>query len=87
MEQPTDGDQPAQPRELLHYDTWADEEGYHARLFQELPRDALDYGCVQEIWATTETELIQEAARNRVKVWTWESSGLGELPFRTGDLS
>lgn len=73
MAQPTGGDQPAQPPGLLHYKTWADEEGYHARLFQELPQDALDYGCVQEVWAMTETELIQEAARNRVRVWSWES--------------
>lgn len=89
MNHPTDGEQPVQPRSLLHYETWVDDGGYHARLNQELPQDALDYGCVQEIGATTETALIQEAARNRVKVWTWESSRLNddsaELPFQTGD--
>lgn len=91
MNNPTDSGRPAQPHSLLHYETWADDEGYHARLHQELPQDALDYGCVQEVSAASETELTQEAVRNRVKVWAWEASqGCddedGELSIWTGDL-
>lgn len=71
---PTDSGLPAQPPPLLLYETWSDEQGHHARLHQELPRDALDYGCVQEVQASNATELTQEAARNRIKVWAWEAS-------------
>lgn len=91
MSNPTGSEPPVQSRGLLHYETWADDEGYHARLHQELPQDALDYGCVQEVSASTETELTQEAVRNRVKVWAWEASqgsdndGHG-LSIWTGDL-
>ncbi|TMS00222.1 hypothetical protein [Nonomuraea basaltis] len=74
MDNPTDNGQPSQPRGLLQYETWADGDGFHARLFQKLPQNALDYGCVQEVRAATETELTQEATRNRVKVWAWEAS-------------
>lgn len=73
MTQPTDDEQPVQPRTLLYYETWLDNEGYHARLYQTLPEEALQYGCVQEVRAATETELIQAAARNRIRLWTWES--------------
>lgn len=58
---------------LSRYRTWTDEEGYHARFLEELSESAIDYGCVQEIWARTELELAQEAVRNQVRVWAWET--------------
>ncbi|MGW6498529.1 hypothetical protein [Nonomuraea angiospora] len=73
MDQPTGTTTPPQPPQLLHYRTWVDEYGLHARLCQELPVGAIVYGCEQEIHADTVLELMQEAARNRVKVWSWES--------------
>ncbi|KAB8186824.1 hypothetical protein FH608_045865 [Nonomuraea phyllanthi] len=88
MTDATGADQPAQPPKLLHYETWADERGYHARFDELLPDGALGYGCVQEVQAPTETELTQEAVRNRVRVWTWQTSRSGdEVPFTTGDMS
>jgi hypothetical protein len=59
---------------LTRYRTWTDEEGFHARLLVELPESAIRYGCLQEIWARTELELTQEAVRNQVRVWAWETA-------------
>jgi hypothetical protein len=61
------------PPQLLHYSTWAADGVLHARYHQELTPAAIEYGCVQEIQATTALELTQEAARNRIRVWVWET--------------
>lgn len=61
------------PPPLLLYRTWINAAGFHARLRRLLPPGALVYGCVQELQAGTVLELTQEAVRNRVKVWAWET--------------
>ncbi|WP_043618771.1 hypothetical protein [Nonomuraea candida] len=61
-----------QPRDLMSYATWLDEEGYHALLYRRLPPDAIEYGCLQQVWATTEEEMRRAAAQNQIKIWEWE---------------
>lgn len=71
MENPTSDRPPLAP--LLHYETWTDEDGHHARYTEPLPDSAIAYGCRQVITAPTELQLRQEAVRNRIRVEAWET--------------
>ncbi|MCK2221037.1 hypothetical protein MF672_045625 [Actinomadura sp. ATCC 31491] len=64
---------PLIPR-LPLYDTWRDEQGYHARLREALPPSALGHGCAQEVRAGTPEGLIRAAVRNQAAVWRWQCS-------------
>ncbi|MCK2219671.1 hypothetical protein MF672_038635 [Actinomadura sp. ATCC 31491] len=81
MENPTSDTQPQAPAWLLRYDPpWADDLGHHATLSDELPADAIAYGCTQTVHGTTELEMRQEAVRNRIRVQAWEARrALAEL--------
>ncbi|MEW9547234.1 hypothetical protein [Nonomuraea sp. NPDC050783] len=70
---------PPAPR-LPLYDTWQDEQGYHARLRETLSASAIGYGCAQEVRAGTPQDLIRVAVRNQVTVWRWERSWAGPEP-------
>lgn len=71
-----------EPPILLGYYTWRDENGFHARYFQELPESALLFGCRSEVHAASPLELTQAAVRNRIKVWVWQAR-----PTLSGDIS
>lgn len=59
---------------LWDYDTWQDADGFHARLKRHLSAGAIRHRCLQKLRADTALELMQEAVRNRVRVWLWEST-------------
>lgn len=73
--------------DLLGYETWRDDDGYHAQYETPLPEVAQSAGCAQEIHESTPTKLTQAAVRNRVRVWCWQAEArVGrEVPFTAGD--
>jgi hypothetical protein len=78
------------------YITWANESGFHARLHQVLPQEALELGCLQEIHADNMDTFLDETGVNDLQVLAWQKGKLKPLhvesdppegdSFTTGDL-
>ena len=70
--------------ELLEHNTWRDEQDYHSRHVMDLPEDAIQHGCLQEIHADTPIELTRKAVNNRAQVAMWTT---GMSVPAAGDLA
>jgi hypothetical protein len=71
----------ADPPTLYDFDTWHDQDGYHARFRDELPPNTSG-----EVHAPTPRELVHEATRLRVTIWTRKTRPCATSELRTGDL-
>jgi len=69
--------------EILHYDVWQDEDGYHARYTGPLPKNSAR--CRREVHAEDFPDLLHKAVRNRIRAWAWVSAP-EEPRFTTGDI-
>lgn len=65
---------PSEVPHLYDYDVWVDADGFHARPKEDVSNAADSYHCLQQIDAGTALELIQEAVRNRVRIWRWQAA-------------
>ena len=70
--------------ELLSYRTWHADGCYHARFKTGLPQAALDAGCLEEVTADTDTELVEEATRNRIRISVWLTGRWADLQAAQG---